>query len=89
MGRYVHYPFELSWAGLCNECSKQYNTSLVPLPTLLCGPVALGWVGEACCAAGLCSTYVCMFVHTVHIASLCLVAASMSDPLYASAPTSP
>jgi hypothetical protein len=38
-------------------------------------------------------TYVRMFVHTnihtVHIASPGLVAASMSDPLCASAPTSP
>jgi hypothetical protein len=90
------YTTQLSWAGLCNECSKQYSTSPVPLPPLLCGPVGLGWVGLGSRAVRLgCAvrTYVRMFVHTnihtVHIASPGLVAASMSDPLCASAPTSP
>jgi hypothetical protein len=78
------------------------STSPLPCRAVLVRWIGLAWSGESCCAAGLCSTYVRMFVHTyihtyihtVHIALPCLasprlVAPYTCGPLYASAPTSP
>jgi hypothetical protein len=52
------------------------STSPLPCRAVLVRWIGLAWSGESCCAAGLCSTYVRMFVHTyihtVHIALPCL-----------------
>jgi hypothetical protein len=50
------------------------STSPLPCRAVLVRWIGLAWSGESCCAAGLCSTYVRMFVHTyIHTYIQCIL----------------
>jgi hypothetical protein len=61
------YTTQSSWAGLCNECSKQYSTSLPGTSPLPYCAVLLRWVELGSCTVRLgCAgrTYVCLYIQT-------------------------